>query len=504
MRLGLLSTMAALLACNGLAFGQAQVTIVPEQAVVGMPPSQRGIIQPVSASQPSPPILAAPAPPPIPLGPTPTPATDLTTAPTVLDGESYSDPQAYRGWVSADFILWRFGSLPLPPLQAVVPAGNITVFAANQIVNLAGGPAIPTSIAQQTLPVQAAVTTGLPGGSDRDLRDQPGYRLFAGWWLDNEKTVGFDAGFFWIWQRTQGITNSSQFLQTLQVTGLNQTINFNAGAGALVTPAPITNPLFVSAGVDNALSAVVTNGIWGIEANARTRAATFGGLRLDLLAGPRFIEVNQSSIASQTVSIVPNGPGQGVTFTNGQPNAPVPAGSLYGSTATLTTPVSATFDDSIFLHNYFYGAQIGFSVDWQFSSNWFVTGFGKFAIGGLRSTAELAGSNNGPPGTNGGLLVASSDNGVQDSMDRVCFIPEGELALTWRVAQSVYLSAGYNIMYFSTMAKVGNITTPTTTTGTLTFGNLSPASFSAVQPGFRFAGQSTTLQGLDLSIEYRF
>jgi hypothetical protein len=502
MRLGLLSTMAALLACNGLALGQAPVTIVREQAVEGMPPSQRGTIQPISAFQAPAAIPAAPAPAPIALGPTA--SGDLTTAPTVIDGDGcYSDPYAYRGWVTAEFLLWRFGDLPLPPLQAVVPAGNITVFAANQIINLAGGAPI-TTISSQTLPVQAAVATGLPGGSQRDLRDQPGYRLFAGWWLDNEKTVGFDAGYFWIWSRSQGITNSSQFLQTLQLQGFNQTISFNAGPGALVTPSPISNALFVSAGLNNELSAVVKNGVWGLEFNARTRAGNFGGAHFDLLAGPRYIQVDQSSVASQTVTIAPNGPGQGVTFTGGLPNPPTPAGSLYGSTATLAAPISATFADAIFLKNYFYGAQIGFSMDWQLATNWFVTGFGKFAIGGLRSTANLTGNNTGPVGTNGGLLVSSSDNGTSDSVDRVCFIPEGELALTWRVCPSVYLSAGYNIMYFSTMAKVGNVTTPTTTTGTLTFGNLSPATFNAVQPGFRFAGQATTLQGLDFSIEYRF
>src|SRR5262249_13688250 len=159
MRLGLMSTMAALLACNGLALGQT-----PDAFVSG----QRGVLRPVAATTMQPNGMPAPAPMPMPM---PMPGNgDLTTAPHCTgrgcgDGcggnccggdlaERFSDD--YRSWITGEYILWRFGGSFLRAFSTVVPAGDVDVKSAI-VTTVDGGTPPPvtarTTSAQQTTTV---------------------------------------------------------------------------------------------------------------------------------------------------------------------------------------------------------------------------------------------------------------------------------------------------------------------------------------------------------------
>lgn len=503
MRLGLSSTMAALLAGTGLALGQAPVALAPEQSVEIIPDRAppRGLLQRVSAmtaaqAQPAP--LPAPAAGPstyAPNAPSYAPA-DLSEAPTALDsggGSTSAYPeQQNRFWAGTDFLLWRFGSIPLPHFQSLVAGGTVTVFGKNITLDQNGN-FVSEQIFSQAFPTNIAVNTGLPGGQDQDLRDQPGIRFNIGYWFDDDQTFGFDASYFWLWNRNVGFSQSTQIFGQTVDTGLQQTITFIAGQN-LTAPPPISSPLFVAANTSTSLFGSVSNQIWGVEANGRSRIMYFGPVTVDILAGLRYIEVKQESTIAQNVTLSPSGPAQ-VDQGLGQP---------FTSTATLTGTFQQNFIDSIKLKNHFYGGQVGAFVEWYVTPRLFLSGTGKAAIGGMRQTAELFGSTTGNTTSIGGLLVSPTDSGQEVSVDRIAFVPEATLKLGLQLSPAIRVFAGYNVIHFSTIAKVGNAVAQTTTTTSLTFGNLPTQSSQFVQPGFRFTGEKTNLQGIDLGAEFRW
>src|SRR5262245_18351215 len=117
MRLGLYSTMEALLACNGLAFGQGPEYVVQGEPVEVQRPLFRGLLRPASTTtamqaQPMPSPTPGPAAPAPVQGVAPT-NDDLTAPPTALNGncgggDCWHDPTD-RFWFIGEYLLWRFG-----------------------------------------------------------------------------------------------------------------------------------------------------------------------------------------------------------------------------------------------------------------------------------------------------------------------------------------------------------------------------------------------------------
>src|SRR5262249_33772504 len=153
--------------------------------------------------------------------------------------------------------------------NAQVAAGNAVVFARQSTVS-AGTATTPIDTVIN-VPVNVTVSTGLPGGQNPDLRDQPGYRVFAGCWFNSEQTFGMEAGFFWLWNRNVGFTNSVNFVgQTVQLTQ-TQSITTQNTSGSNATGSTQTSPLFLSADVNASTVGVAANQIWGLEINGRSR-----------------------------------------------------------------------------------------------------------------------------------------------------------------------------------------------------------------------------------------
>jgi hypothetical protein len=553
--------MATLLAWTGLALGQAPEYVVQGEPVEVQRPLFRGLLRPVSTTttmQAQPMPSPAPAPGPV-QGVAPTNG-DLTAPPTALNGNGVNGADCWRDptdrfWISGEYLLWRFGSVPLPDFNANVSAGNAIVFSRNASVT----PGAAATITDTTLnvPVSVTVNTGLPGGKSPDLRDQPGYRIFAGAWFNPEQTFGMEGSFFWIWTRDVGFTNQVNLAgQTVQLSQV-QTLTVTGAAGAVggtTQASTVTSPLFLAADVNNSVIGKATNGIWGLELNGRSRVAYFGPVILEVLAGARFIQINQESADLQNIILSPTvGAGQGtITFAQQNNPAPPPATigqtitiapnpgttggnpNLFPSTATLLGTFTATINDDVRLHNDYYLAQLGGSFDWKVTPRFSVLGFGKLGIGGVRERAVLTGvqttsftpgSNIAPPGQpvvipgvgagttvgvppfptniNGGLIVAPADNGQVRELDRVAFVPEGMLALSFQATPCWRLWAGYDLIFFSTVAKIGNVVTQAQTTTAINFGPQNITN-TVVNPGFRFGGQQATLQGLNLGMEFRY
>jgi len=546
MRLGLFSSLAALLAGSGLAIGQAPETFVVPAHVAPAAPQKapRGLLRPASHTtvmqQPAPALQPVPAPV---VQPAPIAALDVTTAPMVPDiaDAPIYESQMYRTWAKAEYLLWRFGSVLLPSFQADVASGNIVIFRRLLTIDATLPNGFVNTDQAINLPVNVTVDMGLPGGQNADLRDQPGYRFTAGWWVDSSQEWGWEASFFWLWNRDVGFTNGLNLIgQTVQLPQeFDQTqTTVTTSPGGDSNSETITSPLFVAADVNVSLIGRASNQIWGVEANARRRLAYFGPASFDLIGGVRFIKIKQETSVAESIIVSPTaGAGQGTVLFNdaGQPVgiAEQPEDQLFPSTATLLGTVASTIFDSISVKNDYYLAQIGGSFEWDISERFYVAGYGKLGFGGVRQSASLVGVRtqtftpspnqndavtpgssipagfNGIGGTGtgaavtGGLLVAPQDNGTERTVDRIAFVPEMNISMGWRATPGLSFLVGYNVIHFSNVAKVGNITTDAPVSTAINFGEQRVAQ-QVVQPGFRIGGQKSNLQGISLAAEFRY
>src|SRR5262249_46492542 len=144
----------------------------------------------------------------------------------------------YHCWIIGEYLLWRFDSVPMRPFNAQVAAGNAIVFGRQATVTTLGETDVDTTI---NVPINVTVATGLPGGQNPDLRDQPGYRVFVGCWFNSEQTCGMEAGFFWLWNRNIGFNNAAnlpgqtvQLEQTQTLTVQNNTGSTGSTTGSTV------------------------------------------------------------------------------------------------------------------------------------------------------------------------------------------------------------------------------------------------------------------------------
>src|SRR5262249_15581189 len=144
--------------------------IVQGEPVEVQRPLFRGLLRPASTmtsmqAQPMPSPAPGPAAPAPVQGVAPTNG-DMTAPPTALNGncgggECCHDPTD-RFWFIGEYLLWRFGSVPLPDFNANVSAGQAIVFSRNASVSPPAAPVITDTILN--VPVSVTVNTGLPGG----------------------------------------------------------------------------------------------------------------------------------------------------------------------------------------------------------------------------------------------------------------------------------------------------------------------------------------------------
>lgn len=497
MRLGLFSTMAALLAGTGLALGQAPAPAARGQLVDASRTVGQRQVLPVSTEMVAQAPAPAPAPAPVlpPSTPTPLVATDLVGPPVEggVGGAAPADLQLYRTWFSAEALVWRFGGSLLPSLTASVPAGTITASAAQVTTN---GATTTQTIINRTFASEVNVNVVPPGGSNVLFNDQPGMRLALGFWLDPQQETGIDLGYFWMWRRTVGFNNVTNIPGQTINSGLNQQLTVIAATGTGTTATVVaTEPVFIAANTNTSLFGFTQNRIWGAEVNSRGRYAYFGPATVDIFGGFRYIDIAQTIGAVQSISLTPFGAGQ---------TPPPDASSFFSGVATIPPPgLTTTLLDSVYAHNQIWGIQFGGSIEWFLSPRIFMTGVGKLGFGDNYMTFQLTGSSTGTSTPTSGMLVSNGDNGTTQHSHRFIFYPELNLYLGFQITDALRIFGGYNVIYLSAVAKVANQVATTTQTTTVTFGNQSTNSPTVI-PGFRASTDDASLQGFNLGLEYRY
>jgi hypothetical protein len=177
-----------------------------------------------------------------------------------------------------------------------------------------------------------------------------------------------------------------------------------------------------------------SNRLYGGEANVRVTQYGGGdcGSRLGVLAGARYLALDQALRIDSVTHDIGSGPPTGSSF----------------------------IEDDFGTHNKFYGGQLGLDVEFYFFDCVDLRLLGKVAVGTSQEVLRVGGTTilTGTPSgfnTDRGLFAEPTNVG-RYSKQQFAVVPEGTVTLGLRVAHGVRLYAGYNYLYWSEIYSPGN------------------------------------------------
>ncbi len=185
-------------------------------------------------------------------------------------------------------------------------------------------------------------------------------------------------------------------------------------------------PFTIPGVVSGNSSAVGTSRLWSLEGNLGAHIAVQRGpwtVDATLLAGSRFLELDDRVIVTNTQALVAN--------------------------PTVTAQGQANFST----RNQFTGGQLGSRIGMT-RGQLTLEATTKIAVGESNMTTFVSGSplttGNSilPPLIPGPVLVQPSNFG-RSGTERIAVVPEANIRLRWRVNDLVQLTVGYNILYWS-------------------------------------------------------
>jgi hypothetical protein len=195
--------------------------------------------------------------------------------------------------------------------------------------------------------------------------------------------------------------------------------------------------------------------------------------RLDLLAGPRWLQFNEDLVIAEQVTV---------------------------PTATFT------IFDRFETRNTFYGGQIGARAEWQ-RGCWFVNLLGKVAVGSTHQEVRISGATviNQPGAApivrQGGLLALPTNIGTY-SRDTFSVVPEVGVNVGCQITDHVRVSAGYTYLCWSNVARPGDqidlVLNPTQLPNAEGPGTL----VGPARPAFAFRDTNFWAQGISVGLEF--
>ena len=369
--------------------------------------------------------VASPTLPTLPALPTlqPTPLPTPLALPVYSPASASGDPQF---WASADYLLWWVKKAPLPP---VVTTGAFDPDTFDPTVNPSPG-AIGT-----------ADTVFLRGGRGIDLGTFSGLQARAGYWFDDRRTIGVEAGAFLLERRSASYTATSDAngVPLLKVPYFDTSTGQEIGAN--VTFANDTANQI--GGLVGSVSVVNTLRFWGADAAVAYNVYDNKLLRFDALVGLRYLDLDESVRIFQSATPI------------GQP---LIAGFLGND-----VPIGATLTslDNFHTRNQFYGGTVGGRAYVQVFDSLGVSLLGRVGLGVTEQRSAVGGlSTLIMPGVptmtaQGGTLALPSNSGIRRGSD-FTVVPEVNLNVHYQVTSYLTATVGYNYLYWSSVVRPGN------------------------------------------------
>jgi Putative beta barrel porin-7 (BBP7) len=354
-------------------------------------------------------------------------------------------------WVDAEYLLWWMRGQTLPALATTSPA--------------------------TTNPVTAGVlgetgTRVLFGNREYDNGARSGARLSAGSWLDNNQTLGVEADFLFLADKSvsfSAASNGSTYL-------LRPFVNAQTAQPAALS---IGAPGNVSGSIGANVS---TTDIYGAGFLLRETLGCCENFRIDLVGGYRFLRFSDElSITSNLTSINPNSP----------------------TGVVLGTDVAAT--DRFGAQNTFNGFGLGLAGEY-WNGPLGLQLMGRVTAGLTQEGVDVDGiSNIGVPGSapvvnSGGLLTQSSNINHYSKIEG-SVVSEINCKAVWEFTPNLRTTVGYTLMIWDDVVRAADVVDLRVNPSLLP-GN-GPLNGPA-NPAFTFRQNNLYLQGLTLGLEMRF
>ena len=266
------------------------------------------------------------------------PPTTASTVEAVWDGPA----PASRIWGGAEYLLWWTRKSP-EPVPLVTRSSDDPV-----IIGKSGTLTSPTS-------------TVVLGGQSIDSQSRDGARFTAGFWLDSCATVGVEASYFFLASTTttQSVAASgapgtaSLYVPYFDLSG-SRTVNGLPGESTgPASGLPFAGPFSSLQGVSTER---FTSSFQGAEINGIFRIADLGRVRIDGLAGFRWLQLHEDLSFANRDTAIPGSAFDGLAF--------------------------ASVDD-FSVRNDFYGGQIGVRTALDLTSRLSLVATGKVALGDM-------------------------------------------------------------------------------------------------------------------------
>jgi hypothetical protein len=349
-------------------------------------------------------------------------------------------PRGYCVYGSADYLLWWVRQRPSPILLTTGPLGT---------------------------PGTAVIL----GNSDYDDQIRQGARATVGTWLTPLQTFGLEVTGLWLATREPTFHSSAPALARPFVNAVTGDEN------ALVLSAPGAQA--------GAASVSALSRLWGAEANARLELCRGHLLHLDLLAGFRYLEVDDSLAVTSSTTIAPTVLGLGGTS--------VAASDRFGG------------------RNTFFGGQVGMAAELH-HGRFFADLWGKVALGGMHEVVTINGntvvsgagglSTGGSVSLPGGLLAQPSNIGRYSRGD-FAVVPEFGINFGLRLSTHLRARFGYTFLYVSDLVRGGDqIDRTVNLTGRP--GLLGTPAVGPARPQFTFRDTDFWAQGINAGLEFRY
>jgi hypothetical protein len=314
-------------------------------------------------------------------------------------------------------------------------------------------------------------TRVLLGNYPLDTEERSGGRFTAGYWFDDEQLLGVETAFLFLAKRSVdfGFNSSGD-----QVSPLLTRPFFNLNARSEDVD-PVATPGQQAGHITTSSS----SRLLGAEVNARSKFLQYNWYRIDLLAGFRYVELEENLRIAEQLTELPVGMGN----------------------RTLLT-------DGFSTRNWFYGGQLG-SLAELHCGPWVVDLTSKVALGNTVQVSNISGGTiivdpvKAPSFFPVGLLALQTNSG-RFSRSKFAVVPEGGVNVSYRFTDHLRASVGYTFLYCSDVARPGtdidrviNVTQLPSARG--------PGSVSSpFRPATLSPSTDFCTQGINFGLEFRY
>jgi hypothetical protein len=321
----------------------------------------------------------------------------------------------------------------------------------------------------QLLDIGVPPTTANPVG---DTGQRQGGRFTTGIWLNPCNSCGLEASFFFMGQRNQSRTASSDGTTTLAVP-------FTDATTGMASSVPLA-----MLGTSTASSTIeMFHQLWGAETNGRWELVRNCWGHLDLLTGVRYLESNEHLAMNDFVNFI---------------TAPI-----------VLSDAKIHILDSFATENRFIGGQLGLETEFHID-RFFFDVWGKCALGDGWQRVQITGATTvtAPPQPIGsftapGGIFAQPSNIGGYARNQFMVIPEFGVRAGVRVTDNLRFSVGYDFLYITNLLRPANQIDTIVNPNQIPF--LFPmAAGGASRPAFQFRDEDFWAHGVNLELEYRY